>query len=583
MRYSDDFVEKVREANDIKDVVGSYVRLQNKGSVFMGLCPFHSEKTPSFAVTPSRGTYHCFGCGASGDVYSFLMEYENVTFPEAVVMLAERAGIPITQEDLSEEQQREQKLRNNLLELQKEAATYYIHKLYSPAGRNAMAYLKRRGLSDKTIRAFGLGYADKTGGLYGHLKEKGYTDALIKKSGLFSWDEKKSLFSDKFWNRVMFPIMDVNRRVIGFGGRVMGDAKPKYLNSPETELFEKSKNLYGLYAAKQKSRGKIVVCEGYMDVISLHQAGFENAVASLGTALTRQHAVLIRRYAKEVLLLYDSDEAGVRAALRAVPLLRQAGLKPKIVDLAPYKDPDELLNEAGAEEMKKRFDSAENGFMFEIRKAYESYEMSDPQAVSDFQHETVKKIYASFSDEIERNSYIQSVSQKYGIDADTQKRELRRLAMRGEKQEDAPMEEIKRRKAEKKKPRADAERTLLSWLCKLPSLIPEAKSYVSPEDFTDGVERALAEQLMKAASAGSPAALLNRFEESGERSEAAAIIEWDEPPQNKEDASKALKEIARKIKADSLERKRSEVTPDDMAALQAMIDEKKKLEQLGRH
>ena len=216
----------------------------------MGLCPFHNEKTPSFSVHPARQTYHCFGCGASGDVFNFLMEYDKLSFQEAVRTLAVRAGIEIPNEELTGEQKKEASERSRLLDIQKEAAKFYLYKLHSPAGRTAMEYLKKRGLSDEIIKGFGLGYSGKDrNGLYPYLKKKGYTDALLKESGLFTWDEKRSVMNDKFWNRVMFPIMDINRKVIGFGGRVFGDAKPKYLNSPETKLFDKSRNLYGLYAA----------------------------------------------------------------------------------------------------------------------------------------------------------------------------------------------------------------------------------------------------------------------------------------------------------------------------------------------
>ena len=393
MHYTDDFIEKVRKANNIEDVISSYIKLQRKGSSYMALCPFHNEKTPSFSVHPARQMYHCFSCGVSGDVFSFLMEYDRMSFQEAVVKLAERAGITVPQSDVSEEQKKEESKRSRLLEIQKEAAKYYMFNLRFTQGILAMQYLKNRKLSDETIKSFALGYAGKgTNGLYAYLKKKGYSDALLKESGLFIWDEEKSLINDKFWNRVIFPIMDVNRMVIGFGGRVIGDAKPKYLNSPETMIFDKSRNLYGLYAAKASEKKSIIICEGYMDVISLHQEGFTNAVASLGTALTSQQCELLRKYTKDVYLLYDSDEAGVKAALRAIPLLRSSGLNSKVVNLQPYKDPDELLKAGGAEELQRRINSAENGLMFEVRKLYESYDMNDPKKARDFYNETAEKI-----------------------------------------------------------------------------------------------------------------------------------------------------------------------------------------------
>ncbi|MFR2648355.1 MAG: DNA primase [Blautia coccoides] len=336
MYYSDDVIEEVRMKNDIVDVISGYVRLQKKGSSYFGLCPFHNEKSPSFSVSPGKQMYYCFGCGAGGNVFTFVMEYENFTFIEAVKYLAERAGVKLPEGEYSKEQRAASDLKTVLLEVNKKAASYYYYQLKQEGGRQAYEYLKNRELSDETIKNFGLGYSSKySDSLYRYLKGKGYSDTILKESGLFSADERYGMH-DKFWNRVMFPIMDVNNRVIGFGGRVMGDAKPKYLNSPETKIFDKSRNLYGLNIARRSRKNYLIICEGYMDVISMHQAGFTNAVASLGTALTSGHASLMSRYTKEVLLTYDSDEAGQKAALRGIPILREAGIKPRVVNLAPY-------------------------------------------------------------------------------------------------------------------------------------------------------------------------------------------------------------------------------------------------------
>ena len=291
MYYSEDLIEEVRSRNDIVDVISGYVRLQRRGSSYFGLCPFHNEKSPSFSVSPGKQMYYCFGCGAGGNVFTFLMEYENYTFPEAVKTLADRCGVELPEVEYSEEARRQADLKSRLLEIQKKAARYYFYELRQPKGRTAYEYLKGRALSDETIKRFGLGYSgQQSREMYQYLKHEGYPDELLKESGLFGMDERSG-FYDKFWNRVMFPIMDVNSRVIGFGGRVMGDAKPKYLNSPETRIFDKSRNLYGLNFARSARKPNLIICEGYMDVISMHQAGFNQAVASLGTALTaRQRA-----------------------------------------------------------------------------------------------------------------------------------------------------------------------------------------------------------------------------------------------------------------------------------------------------
>lgn len=586
MIYSDDFIERVRAGNNIEDVISGYVRLQRKGTSYMGLCPFHNEKTPSFSVHPARQTYHCFGCGASGDVFNFLMEYEKLSFKEAVRTLAVRAGIEIPTEDVSEEKKKEISEKSRLFDIQKEAAKFYLFKLRTPEGRIASEYLKNRGLSDETIKSFALGYSGRDGsGLYQYLKEKGYTDALLKESGLFTWDEKRNTMSEKFWNRVMFPIMDINRKVIGFGGRVFGDAKPKYLNSPETKLFDKSRNLYGLYAARASRQKNIIICEGYMDVISLHQAGFTNAVASLGTALTSQQAALLHRYTKEVLLMYDSDEAGIKAALRGIPLLRNAGLSSRVVNLKPYKDPDELLKAKGHDELAGRIERAENGFMFELRILYDGYDMRDPQNASEFYHKAAEKLM-TFADEIERNSYIEVVSRTYNIQTDVLKRQIAKLAMKGNIPNEKFMVSDKPYKKREKTQQGDkAEKTLLSWLCKKPELRSKAANEITADDFGNEMNRTIAQQLFGMYDEGiyNPVSILNRFEESSEKSEAAAIIEGAMLPEREEDIYKAVREAVFVVKEAALKRKAENINPTDMAALQELMQDKKKLEELKKH
>ena len=365
--YSDDIIEEVRSRNDIVDVISQYVRLSKKGSTYFGLCPFHNEKTGSFSVSPNKQMYYCFGCGAGGNVFTFLMEYENFTFGEAMEALADRAGVELPKQEYTSAQRQEADKRARLLEINKEAAKYFYMLLRGERGVRALSYFRKRELSDETMQKFGLGYSDQySDDLYRYLRKKGYEDDILKESGLVSIDERRGGY-DKFWNRAMFPIMDVHNKVIGFGGRVMGDGEPKYLNSPETKIFDKSRNLYGLNFARSTKKPQLLLCEGYMDVIALHQAGFDNAVASLGTALTSGHANLLKRYTKNVYLTYDSDGAGVKAALRAIPILKEVGITTKVINMKPYKDPDEFIKALGAEEYQKRIDTAENSFMFEIR------------------------------------------------------------------------------------------------------------------------------------------------------------------------------------------------------------------------
>ncbi len=339
MYYSEDFVEEVRGRNDIIDVISSYVNLKRNGSNYVGLCPFHNEKTPSFSVSPGKQMYYCFGCSSGGNVFTFLMEYENLTFVEALEQLADRAGMALPKQTNGDAEKIKRDIRDKILEIYKEAAKFYYALLKSERGQAAREYLQNRKLQEDTIRGFGLGYAHVSGGLYPYMRKKGYEDDLLKQTGLFTYHEKKGVY-DKFWNRIVFPIMNRSGKVIAFGGRVMGEGMPKYLNSPETLIFDKSRNLYGLNFVHGKPAAGLILCEGYMDVIALHQAGFTNTVASLGTSLTSQHSSLLKRYSDLVYLCYDSDGAGVKAALRAIPICKEAGLTIKVIDLKPFKDPD---------------------------------------------------------------------------------------------------------------------------------------------------------------------------------------------------------------------------------------------------
>ena len=393
MYYPDEIIEEVRNKNDIVDVIGSYVKIQKKGSSYFGLCPFHNEKSPSFSVSGHKQIYYCFGCGAGGNVIRFIMNYENYTFQEAVKYLAERAGVALPEVEFTEEARQKQSKRDKLLEINKEAARYFYYQLRTDRGKQGRDYFTKRELSEETMKKFGLGYALKTpNDLTLYLKNKGYSDDLLVEAGISAFDERFGLH-DKFWNRVIFPIQDMNHKVIGFGGRVMGEGTPKYLNSPETMVFDKSRNLYGLNFARTSRAGNFILCEGYMDVIAMHQAGFTQAVASLGTAFTSGQANLLRRYTDEVLLSYDSDGAGTKAALRALEILKEAGLTGKIINLEPYKDPDEFMKNLGKEAFEARIKQAENSFMFEIRMLKREYNLEDPEDQTKFH----RKLHESFA------------------------------------------------------------------------------------------------------------------------------------------------------------------------------------------
>ncbi len=583
MYYPDELIEEIRTRNDIVDVISGYVRLQKKGSSYFGLCPFHNEKSPSFSVSRQKQMYYCFGCGAGGNVYTFLMEYENFSFTEAVKFLADRAGIALPEAEYSKEAKQKADLRASLLEVNKTAARYYYAQLKSERGARAYAYLKDRGLGDDTIKAFGLGYSNVfSDDLYKYLRSQGYTEELIRQAGLINTDEKKGVY-DKFWNRVIFPIMDANSRVIGFGGRVMGDAKPKYLNSPETPVFDKSRNLYGLNRARTSRKPYFLLCEGYMDVISLHQAGFTNAVASLGTALTPGHASLIKRYVSEVYLTYDSDDAGTRAALRAVPILREAGISAKVVRMDPYKDPDEFIKNLGAEEYEKRIQSARNGFMFGLEMLEKEYDMASPEGRTAFFKEAARRLLA-FEDELERTNYIEAVASAYKASAESLEKLVAKTAVSAGM---AKPVERPRHTGDGRKPKEDgpltAQKALLTWMIEDEQLYDRISSYIHPEDFTKGLYRKVAELLYGQREEGgiNPARILNYFTEEEEHREAASLFNTRiEKLRTKEEEEQALKEIILQVKAHSIEERTMNLDPADMAGLQQLMKEKRKLEEL---
>ncbi len=584
MYYPDELIEEVRMKNDIVDVISGYVRLQKKGSNHFGLCPFHNEKSPSFSVSGVKQMYYCFGCGAGGNVITFLMEYENIGFQEAVKMLADRAGIRLPEPETSEEARRKENRRGKLLEINKEAARYFYYMLRSPKGQAGYRYLAGRGLSEETMKKFGLGFADGAGSdLTAYIRSKGYADDLIKESGLTGFDEKRGLH-DKFWNRVMFPIQDGNHRVIGFGGRVMGDAKPKYLNSPETMIFDKSRNLYGLNFARTARKGNIILCEGYMDVIAMHQAGFTQAVASLGTAFTEGQAGLLRRYTEEVLLAYDSDGAGVNAALRAIGILKGAGLRGKVITMRPYKDPDEFIQNLGAEAFQERIDQAENSFFFELRILEQNYHMEDPESKTAFHREVARKL-CGFEEEVERENYIEAVAEKYHIGFENLRKLVNGYAARtGLAQPVArPRATVTRRDTPEENAKR-SQRLLLTWITEEPEVYQKLRPYISAEDFTEEMYRNVADRLFLDLEQGkfNPAAIISAFEEEEEQRAVAEIFNTKlaeiTTPAERE---KALHDILYAVKKNSFEYYSARMGTD-MDALKQMIAAKKALEELGK-
>ena len=584
--YSEDLIEEVCSKNDILDVVSGYVKLQKKGNVYFGLCPFHSEKSPSFAVTPSRQMYYCFGCGAGGNVITFLMEYENFSFVESMQELAKRAGVALPEREYSAQMKQEADRRQQLLDVNKEAGKYYYMLLRSPNGQAAYEYFKKRGLSDDTMKKFGLGYADKySDDLYRYLKQKGYSDELLRDSGLVSYDERRG-GHDKFWNRAMFPIMNVHHKVIGFGGRVMGDGEPKYLNSPETALFDKSRNLYGLNLARTTKEPQLLLCEGYMDVIALHQAGFDNAVASLGTSLTSGHANLLSRYTKEVYLTFDSDAAGVKAALRAIPILGEAGITAKVIDMSPYKDPDEFIKALGAKEYRKRILKAENSFLFEIRILEKNYDLSDPEGKTSFYNEIAKKLLG-FTEELERENYIEAVAAKYQIGFENLRKLVHHFGVMADHL--VPRQKPKSGIHEKKKKEdgmKQSQKLLLTWLIEDTRLFSVIGRYITPEDFSEEMYRKVAAELyaqFETDGEVNPAKIISMFQSEEEQREIASLFHAHiEHLETKDSIEKALKETIVRLKRNCIDYRSKNLNPTDLLGLQKLLEDRRKLEQLEK-
>lgn len=584
--YSDELIEEVRSRNDIVDIIGTYVRLKKKGSTYFGLCPFHNEKTASFSVSGNKQMYYCFGCGAGGNVFTFLMQYENYTFGEAMQVLADRVGIELPRQEMSAAQKKEADRRTLLLGIQKEAAKYFYTLLRSPRGKRAYDYFTGRKLTPETMQKFGLGYSDQySDDLYRYLKKKGYEDSVLKETGLVSIDEVRG-GHDKFWNRAMFPIMDVHNRVIGFGGRVMGEGEPKYLNSPETKIFDKSRNLYGLNLARCTKKPQLLLCEGYMDVIALHQAGFDNAVASLGTSLTSGHANLLKRYTKEVYLTYDSDGAGVRAALRAIPILKEVGIITKIINMQPYKDPDEFIGALGAEEYQKRIDNAENSFLFEIRILEQNYDMNDPESKTAFYNEIAQRLL-DFPEELERNNYIEAVADKYQMGFDNLRKLVNNLAVKGSfVKERTPLKSGISQKNKKEDGMKQSQKLLLTWLIEDTGLFSAIQEYITADDFTEDLYHRVAQEVFSQYTQEkkvNPAKIISLFPGEEEQKEIAGLFNARiHEVETKSDMEKALKETIIRIKKNSIDAKTKNTSPADLNAMMQIVEDRRALEKLEK-
>jgi len=604
MFYSDEIIEEVRFRSDIVDIIGSYVTLSKKGANHVGLCPFHSERTPSFSVSAAKQMYYCFGCGAGGNVFTFVMQYENYNFVEALKALADRSGVTLPEEEYDDISKKTRDTKAKILEVYKLAAKYYYYKLKSDRGRNAYEYLMNRGLTDRTVTRFGLGYADKyPDELYQYLKKQGYDDLFLKKTGLVSIDEVKGGY-DKFFNRVMFPIMDAGGNVIAFGGRVMGEGMPKYMNSPETAVFDKGRNLYGLNLARKSRLPYMLVCEGYMDVIALHQAGFANTVASLGTSFTSYQAKTLKRYVGEAVLTYDNDDAGIQATLRAIPILKEASLAVKVVNLKPHKDPDDFIKNEGAAAYGTRIEGAVGSFFFEVETARSHYDLDEPEQKTRFYND-LAKILLQFSEEIERNNYIEAAARRYSVDYEGLRRLVNKASMNmtasryAKDMKDREREQLKYRKSRPDEGMRLAQKHLLNFMADDYGTFARLEGIVGPGDFTGDVYGAVAGLMFeqyRAEGRITPARIINHFAGREEQAAVADIfmaradmeadgghlpLKADDAMTDDAQRRKAFADTVVKVLKNNLEAEYDQaIEGNDIMLLQKNMQKQKEMEQL---
>lgn len=503
-RLSDDFISEIKYRNDLGELATSYMQLKRRGRNLVGLCPFHGEKTPSFNIYTENGSFYCFGCGVGGDVITFVMKIENLDYMEAVKFLAERAGMSMPEDDYDDSVS---KLRTRIYEANREAARFFYARLMSKEGSEGLAYLRNRGLADSTIRHFGLGFApDERFALGNHLRSRGFTENEMIAANLVFKSRSGNSVLDRFYNRVMFPIIDVRGNVIAFGGRIMTDQKPKYLNTSDTLVFNKSYNLFSLNNAKNSKSDSLILCEGYMDVISLNQAGFTNAVATLGTALTADQAALMKRYCKEVIICYDADEAGQKATARAIDILRRAGLVVKVISIPDGKDPDEFIRrhgDKGHAAFQNVLDNSGNDMEYRMQKLKSRYDMNSPQDKLSYLNEGVK-LLCELDNPMERDIYASRLSDETDVSKasimEQVKQGMRRKERYRRKNEFSQLRKNISARDDRINPQhasnlraVSAEENLIAFLVNNPDKLVYIHEKLRPEDFTTDFNRNLFE------------------------------------------------------------------------------------------
>lgn len=577
MPFPPSFIDEVVARNPIEDVVGQYVNLKRSGANLFGLCPFHGEKTPSFSVAPDKGIYYCFGCHKGGGVINFQMEIEGLSYGDAVRALAKRAGMEVPEDPQFQSRYKQQE---RLWALSKEAARYFHSKLYAPEGAEGLSYAQKRGMPKSTLTKFGIGFAPNSwNGLVDAMKAKGYTDQELKDAGLVS--EKNGRIYDRFRNRLMFPIIDVRGNVIGFGGRVMDDSTPKYLNSPETIIFNKRKNLFALNLAKKSKLGYLILVEGYMDAVALHQYGFDCAVASLGTSLTQEHAVLLSRYTEQVVLIYDGDEAGQNATRRAIPMLEAAGIQVKVLRMHDAKDPDEYLKKYGADKFKVLLEEASNRVEYQLGAIARKYHLNDDEERIQFLREAADLV-ASLPSPVQREVYGGRAAETAKVTPEAMKLEVDRARKRRENREKKQEEQKMLSPAQNLQPKsrtiryddirsAMAEEVILANVFKQPSLLDQVGGLTAAQFSCPLLGRIFRQQQDRYKQGLEVSASVLDGLESDEMAHLAGILQRNQGPVNEQAFADCVRTVLESYRA------RNTVTEQDLLALRDKMKEKKGL------
>ena len=577
MPFPPSFIDEVVARNPIEDVVGQYVNLKRSGANLFGLCPFHGEKTPSFSVAPDKGIYYCFGCHKGGGVINFQMEIEGLSYGDAVRALAKRAGMEVPEDPQFQSRYKQQE---RLWALSKEAARYFHSKLYAPEGAEGLSYAQKRGMPRSTLTKFGIGFAPNGwNGLVDAMKAKGYTDQELKDAGLVS--EKNGRIYDRFRNRLMFPIIDVRGYVIGFGGRVMDDSTPKYLNSPETIIFNKRKNLFALNLAKKSKLGYLILVEGYMDAVALHQYGFDCAVASLGTSLTQEHAVLLSRYTEQVVLIYDGDEAGQNATRRAIPMLEAAGIQVKVLRMHDAKDPDEYLKKYGADKFKILLEEASNRVEYQLGAIARKYHLNDDEERIQFLREAADLV-ASLPSPVQREVYGGRAAETAKVTPEAMKLEVDRARKRRENREKKQEEQKMLSPAQNLQPKsrtiryddirsAMAEEVILANIFKQPSLLDQVGGLTAAQFSCPLLGKIFRQQQDRYKQGLEVSASVLDGLESDEMAHLAGILQRNQGPVNEQAFADCVRTVLESYRA------RNTVTEQDLLALRDKMKEKKGL------